>query len=299
MSKNLPLHIRQLTWSKEMKNVHFGLRNFGDADCAFTGKSVVDNAFFIQNTPYNVYRLIAKVLPSLSHYCENSHANIILGNYPQLNNIFAEYLTLLNIHNITCYNICDVQYINNLQQFPYNALPPGPGSALTYDWITKYRKLITAPSEYKKIVIVRQNLRNMPANILYFLISEGFKLITLETMSVQEQINLFAGANQIVGVQGAGLGNTVYCTGGCKILEISAGFDIDLYTSLTNHINNTLQLNPTIYHYKVDRDEVIEDQTFRKRYTKKIRKEMFFDQPVRLSYDRFIKHYNHFFNNGN
>ncbi|MDP8933026.1 MAG: tetratricopeptide repeat protein [Cyanobacteriota bacterium] len=50
----------------------------------------------------------------------------------------------------------------------------------------------------------------------------GFKSIAPESLSVAEQVSLFAGAEVVIGSHGAALTNTVFCSPGTKVIEIFA-----------------------------------------------------------------------------
>ena len=50
----------------------------------------------------------------------------------------------------------------------------------------------------------------------------GFKSIAPESLSVAEQVSLFANAEVVIGVHGAALTNTVFCSPGTKVIEIFA-----------------------------------------------------------------------------
>ncbi|MEP6518021.1 tetratricopeptide repeat protein [Microcoleus vaginatus] len=50
----------------------------------------------------------------------------------------------------------------------------------------------------------------------------GFKSIAPESLSVAEQVSLFAAAEVVIGVHGAALTNTVFCSPGTKVIEIFA-----------------------------------------------------------------------------
>lgn len=53
-----------------------------------------------------------------------------------------------------------------------------------------------------------------------FLRSRGFRIVTLAGMSVAEQARLFAGADTVVSIHGAGLTNILFCRPGTTLLEI-------------------------------------------------------------------------------
>jgi capsular polysaccharide biosynthesis protein len=48
----------------------------------------------------------------------------------------------------------------------------------------------------------------------------GFKSIAPESLSVAEQVSLFAAAEVVIGAHGAALTNTVFCSPGTKVIEI-------------------------------------------------------------------------------
>jgi capsular polysaccharide biosynthesis protein len=50
----------------------------------------------------------------------------------------------------------------------------------------------------------------------------GFKSIAPESLSVAEQVSLFAAAEVVIGAHGAALTNTVFCSPGTKVIEIFA-----------------------------------------------------------------------------
>lgn len=282
-------YLKDKMWSKQMRDVFHHFKHYANIEYAFSGDEVIEHAYHIHNTPDNVFRLLVKILPSMIEMCNKEQLNILVTNNDAKNRPLKEYVKLLDIQNVRYYNIQDIKYIENLEWLPFNKLAPGPGCALTKDVLDKYRRLITYPKKHKKIVIIRRNNRSMPDNILLFLIKNGYEPFALEEMSVRDQINLFAGASHVVGVQGAGLANLIYCAPGTKSLEISAGFDLNLYSNLVSHINNTLHFDQKIIHTRVDRDEIANDETYATRYDKIKRKCTFYDIPVKLDFRRFVE----------
>ncbi|AFY82098.1 tetratricopeptide repeat protein [Oscillatoria acuminata] len=65
----------------------------------------------------------------------------------------------------------------------------------------------------------------------------GFKTVILESLSVQEQITLLAGAKTIIAPHGAGLTNTIFCQPGTQLLEIfSPRYVPDCYWIISNQV---------------------------------------------------------------
>jgi hypothetical protein len=73
----------------------------------------------------------------------------------------------------------------------------------------------------KKVWISRKNslTRNIVNEEEVFLILKGWTMAKLETMSFQEQMNLFAEAEVVVGPHGAGLVNLLWCYPKTKVIE--------------------------------------------------------------------------------
>ncbi|MEI7024951.1 glycosyltransferase family 61 protein [Paenibacillus sp. y28] len=65
--------------------------------------------------------------------------------------------------------------------------------------------------------------------ILLFLEKYGFQVFRLETMTVRQQIQLFAGARAIVAPHGAGLTNLTFCSPGTTVIELFADSYIPEY----------------------------------------------------------------------
>jgi capsular polysaccharide biosynthesis protein len=76
----------------------------------------------------------------------------------------------------------------------------------------------------QRILISRKERRRViNEDELVAVLSEfGFKSIAPESLSVAEQISLFANAEVVIGAHGAALTNTVFCSPGTKVIEIFA-----------------------------------------------------------------------------
>ncbi|TVU53451.1 MAG: DUF563 domain-containing protein [Arthrospira sp. PLM2.Bin9] len=109
------------------------------------------------------------------------------------------------------------------------------------------------------------------AELIYFLDKFGFKVLTLEGMSVIEQAAYFANSEVVISPHGASLTNLVFCNPGTKIIEIFApGSIIDYYWKLSSICNldyyylkakNQEKMTPTAAHiqnFNVDIDSVLQ-----------------------------------------
>ncbi len=81
----------------------------------------------------------------------------------------------------------------------------------------------------KKILISRNiagNFRRIvnEKEVFSYLNPKGFTLVFLEKLSFIEQVQLFANAEFIVGACGAGLGNAIFCSSSCKVIELLGSY---------------------------------------------------------------------------
>jgi capsular polysaccharide biosynthesis protein len=82
-----------------------------------------------------------------------------------------------------------------------------------------------APEPAEKIYIQRRGqtrgIRNEP-ELLAFLTQRGWRAVELESLSLAQQIGLFAGARAVCGLHGAGFTNLLWCRPGCVAVELLA-----------------------------------------------------------------------------
>lgn len=98
-------------------------------------------------------------------------------------------------------------------------------------WSCKYvrnllfnRVKITKNKEYERIYIKRANRRKITneKEILGTLRKYGFKAVSLESMSLEKQMEVFYSAEIVIGAHGAGLTNLVFCRPGTRVIELFA-----------------------------------------------------------------------------
>ncbi|MEG4629417.1 glycosyltransferase 61 family protein [Microcoleus sp. AR_TQ3_B6] len=83
---------------------------------------------------------------------------------------------------------------------------------------------IIAVEKKQRIFISRKQRRRVinEDELVAVLSKFGFKSIAPESLSVAEQVSLFANAEVVIGAHGAALTNTVFCSPGTKLIEIFA-----------------------------------------------------------------------------
>ncbi|KAB2951557.1 glycosyltransferase family 61 protein [Heliorestis acidaminivorans] len=77
-------------------------------------------------------------------------------------------------------------------------------------------------SRKNRIFIRRNNYRKIinEEEVYGLLKKKGFQAVLLEKLSFLDQVRLFAEAEAVVGTHGAGLSNLVFCSKGCKVVEL-------------------------------------------------------------------------------
>lgn len=114
-------------------------------------------------------------------------------------------------------------------------------------WSCKYvrnllfnRVKITKNKEYERIYIIRTNRRKITneKEILGTLGKYGFKAVSLESMSLEKQMEVFYSAEIVIGAHGAGLTNLVFCRPGTRVIELFAPTYIEPHYWLISRLMN-------------------------------------------------------------
>lgn len=281
-------------WTHEMIRVHTEWKNIPEYKHTFLGNIVLDTCYYSYSSLFSPLRLTGKILPVLDDISQHHKVNFLITNSDRINRQLIEYIDLLKLTNIFLYKTKDIKYIKNLIPIPLDIGYTGINKYFDLQWMRRLRNLITTPSTIKKFTIVRKNLgRNMPTDIFNFLLKEKFFPIILEEYSVQEQINIFAGASQIVATQGAGLANTIYCTPGCKIMELSSGVSEYVFPNYIDFINKQFNFNPKINFHQIGYDKgMIKVNIYT---TKQLRHMHHRGIPPYAKFNTFLENYETFF----
>nr|WP_280521186.1 glycosyltransferase family 61 protein [Paenibacillus mangrovi] len=95
-------------------------------------------------------------------------------------------------------------------------------------------------SEYIYISRLKAKRRRIlnETDVIDLLTAHGFKIYSLEEMSMDEQIRLFNNAKVVVSPHGAGMSNITFCKPGTSIVEIfTPNWIKDCYYRISNHCN--------------------------------------------------------------
>lgn len=175
--------------------------------------------------PYNYYHWMFDILPRF-YLLRQSHLDFqkIIIN-PLRVPFQYETLNMLGIHDtslVACHQNFHVK-VNQLQ-IPFlpsylGYMPKWACEFLRSEFL-KYRE---EKQGYERLYISRESNCRKVTNeneIMELLGRYGFKKITLENMSVKEQISLFSSAEVVISPHGAALANLVFCKPGTKVIEL-------------------------------------------------------------------------------
>lgn len=104
-----------------------------------------------------------------------------------------------------------------------------------------YLSYLQGAKHPERIYISRENAWNRKVineeEVISYLAGYGFEKVTLESMTVAQQIQLFSSAKVIVAPHGAGLTNLVFCHPGTKVIELfSPNYMPAYYWMISNHV---------------------------------------------------------------
>ena len=111
-------------------------------------------------------------------------------------------------------------------------------------WIFEKNGIKENPNPTKTIFITRKSAKYRrlinEAEIIDYLSAKGVEIVTLEDLTIKEQMQLFADSKNVIGTQGAGMANMIYSTHGKMLITIiHEEHPDDAYYNETN-INHTL-----------------------------------------------------------
>ncbi len=143
--------------------------------------------------------------------------------YPPLKPWHREHLALLGVAPIElphkyCYvedavfTDCMGLYLRNPNR-NLAVLPARQRSALGCSPGRSGKIYVSRRGSQKRVFLSEDRLESLLA-------AKGFRIVQPETLSVRDQISLFAGSAVVVGCAGAALANAIYCPAGAVVVEI-------------------------------------------------------------------------------
>ena len=125
------------------------------------------------------------------------------------------------------------------------------------EWLKKKFLLCKSKKDFpKKFYIDRSDSKSNLKNFRYiinenelksFLKDKGFEFVRLSDLDFQDELQIFNNAEIVVGLQGAGLTNLIWCNNYAKIIELRSNRTNKLYENLAkdNKINfEKLEFSP-------------------------------------------------------
>ncbi|MEN1967123.1 glycosyltransferase family 61 protein [Lentibacillus sp. N15] len=102
-------------------------------------------------------------------------------------------------------------------------------------------------------------------NLMKLLTRKGFKQVTLSSLTVQEQIDIFSSAKIIISPNGAGLANIMFCRPGTKIIQLFTStsdefIKIGQYVGLDYHFFKCRVANPVSKAHEVIQNLVVDEK---------------------------------------
>lgn len=110
-------------------------------------------------------------------------------------------------------------------------------------WLRHFKGLFDLKNieQRRKILILREGAKSRKVlNREELLLAlQGWETVTLENLSIQEQMKTFAEASHIIAAHGAGLVNLLWCAEGTKVIEINDRKMLHkkVYPVLSHHLN--------------------------------------------------------------
>jgi hypothetical protein len=218
--------------------------------------TVSEYALIVQKHPMiNYYHFLIEQAPNLILINELKQKGVEVRPFLQknsFNNLFYQAASVLGVANEKDF-LKSTTYLTNLE----NAFRPSYSDLSTHNcfltpklerFVNKLlssRKIHTEVFPKRRIFISRgdaggkRDISN-ELNVINLLSKYGFEVVTLTGLSLIEQIDLFNGAEVVIGGHGAGLSNIIFCPPGCKVVELTHYFTLDrlrIFWDLASYFN--------------------------------------------------------------
>lgn len=208
--------------------------------------------------PNNYFHWMFDILPRVALLRESGYKiDRFLINRQYIFPFQEETLTLLGISKEkrieTHYRQVALQFkklvvpslVNQYNLKPHTYVKPYIIPKWACDFLRKeflYISKMEEPKQSERIYISRENAWNRKVvneeEVIRYLAGYGFEKVTLESMTVAQQIQLFSSAKVIVAPHGAGLTNLVFCSPGTKVIELFSPIYMPAYYwMISNHVH--------------------------------------------------------------
>ena len=207
-------------------------------------------SFFDENTDYilvkqiwdqNYGHWLVDTLPKILQTKEmisKSKVVYVLG-HPNANikHIWKESLNLLGIPNesIILTNHLPIYFKRLLYTSPLTVVPNIKNPLILECFnLMKKNAILKHSNNYSKKIYVSRNKTNKrklinEENLLPYFKKYGYRIIYPETLSLEEQINVFSHAEKVIGNLGANLANLVFCPRGVSVFVLTSEYMLHDY----------------------------------------------------------------------
>ncbi|PZX57796.1 uncharacterized protein DUF563 [Algoriphagus ratkowskyi] len=240
----------------------------------FIGKKTnifLDEAISIRYAWQNYYHFFIDTLNQLfllDKHKVPKHIPIIVPFFFPYIKFVQQFLDLSDFidRKIIIQNPGEFYHIKNLTVCKDTFVSDGIFSVInSIDYLRKCEKnqklLIVRPITHGRAILNLEDIKRIAIN-------HGFLLVDPSNMSLKEQIELFSGASEIIGIHGAGLTNIIFRSGhSLKLLEIfpstdltpwhyknlsrKLNFNYDFIIGEGRQTNNNFNLSPTLFENKI------------------------------------------------
>lgn len=217
---------------------------------------------YIKYDAQNYYHALIDALPVLLEIRNYSPDTIFVLTNKSLKTV-TKIVFDLKIKNLNLESVDNIDFVDRLKWV--NPLDR-PDWLILNRRLSELRTLLTVQENLPKKIIIkrfcpgRTKQRNICKDIFDHIVSVGFVEVVCSNYSVLEQANLFYNAEVIVSPHGADLSNMIFCQTGCKIIELSNGYNPNLFTRYVNNAIKNKQINlqkRIIFHEKIMQNKVI------------------------------------------
>lgn len=195
----------------------------------------------------NYYHFLLDVLPRWGLFGETMPGRLPDGLYvPSGSSYQKQFLAMLGLDRIPIVETGKHRAVRANRLFvPGFPNPDLVAPRWTIDWLQKNLPATTGAEVPSRLFLTRGNLKNTrcltnEAELWPLLERHGFTRVDPGTLSVQEQIDWFSGAEYIVSPHGAALANLTFCSPGVRVLELFAPSYVNVcYWNITNNIDRS------------------------------------------------------------
>ena len=201
--------------------------------------------YFLLGGENNYYHLLVDYLPRLICLKElNLENTFVLINSEILDKFqlfIAKIIKEMNLNNV---KFIKIDSINRLYKFENLFITSKPSTNFAYNFYDKIIGKFIDKKPLKNLYIKRGKVNNRKvineSEVESLLLKYNYQIIDCANLSVDEQINIFSNAKNIVIAHGASIANLLFVPNNINVIEIRSNIDGDF--SIKLNFNNRFNL---------------------------------------------------------